>query len=304
MIASTFKPGGGRRRSLSMPSTRRSPISTATAHTLARDRRRCPTGMQGTQPNLSADDSTLVFVVARRDRTRISHGRATTTSWAARSTRSASTRRRTRSRTLAPFLDGQPGTQNYYYPDSRSDGNFVVFNEKTTPRPRTTTATAFYNRKARVKLLHFPAQAGDAPLDLPALNVGRRAHRTRGRAGARSSRRYKDHKILWVTFSSNRDYGLHLVNTGFDNCYPPESPGVRSAAAADQAGRHVRGLRRSRRSGWRRSSSTPTARSTSTDRSFPAFWLPFQDVTAHNHSAQWVATVQGGARGGRRRGRR
>jgi hypothetical protein len=30
-----------------------------------------------------------------------------------------------------------------------------------------------------------------------------------------------------------------------------------------------------------------------TDRSYPAFWLPFQDVTAHNHSAQWVAAVQG-----------
>ena len=30
------------------------------------------------------------------------------------------------------------------------------------------------------------------------------------------------------------------------------------------------------------------------DRSYPAFWLPFQDVTAHNHSAQWVSTVQSG----------
>jgi len=30
-----------------------------------------------------------------------------------------------------------------------------------------------------------------------------------------------------------------------------------------------------------------------TDRSYRAFWLPFQDVTAHNHSAQWVAQVQG-----------
>jgi hypothetical protein len=27
------------------------------------------------------------------------------------------------------------------------------------------------------------------------------------------------------------------------------------------------------------------------DRSFPAFWLPFQDVNSHNHSAQWVETV-------------
>jgi len=35
---------------------------------------------------------------------------------------------------------------------------------------------------------------------------------------------YKGKKLLWVTFSSNRDYGLHLVNKGFDNCYPAEGP--------------------------------------------------------------------------------
>jgi hypothetical protein len=28
-----------------------------------------------------------------------------------------------------------------------------------------------------------------------------------------------------------------------------------------------------------------------TDPSFPAFWLPFQDVTTHNHTAQWTTTV-------------
>jgi hypothetical protein len=27
------------------------------------------------------------------------------------------------------------------------------------------------------------------------------------------------------------------------------------------------------------------------DPSFPAFWLPFQDVTAHNHIAQWVTSI-------------
>ena len=36
----------------------------------------------------------------------------------------------------------------------------------------------------------------------------------------------------------------------------------------------------------------------SSDRSFPAFWLPFQDVTSHNHTAQWVETVQGGGGNG------
>ena len=29
------------------------------------------------------------------------------------------------------------------------------------------------------------------------------------------------------------------------------------------------------------------------DRSFPAFWLPFQDVNSHNHSAQWVERIVG-----------
>ena len=35
----------------------------------------------------------------------------------------------------------------------------------------------------------------------------------------------------------------------------------------------------------------PDASLDATDRSFPAFWLPFQDVTAHNHSAQWVEQI-------------
>ena len=29
------------------------------------------------------------------------------------------------------------------------------------------------------------------------------------------------------------------------------------------------------------------------DPSFPAFWLPFQEVTAHNHIAQWVIQIVG-----------
>src|SRR5262249_43898765 len=30
------------------------------------------------------------------------------------------------------------------------------------------------------------------------------------------------------------------------------------------------------------------------DPSFPAFWLPFQDPSAHNHIAQWVVNLVGG----------
>ena len=29
------------------------------------------------------------------------------------------------------------------------------------------------------------------------------------------------------------------------------------------------------------------------DPSYPAFWLPFQDITTHNHTPQWTQTVAG-----------
>src|SRR5207249_10082950 len=36
----------------------------------------------------------------------------------------------------------------------------------------------------------------------------------------------KGHRLLWVTFSSNRDYGLHVNNLtgGFVNCMPANGP--------------------------------------------------------------------------------
>lgn len=95
-----------------------------------------------------------------------------------------------------------------------------------------------------------------------------------------------------MTFSSNRDYGLHLVNKGFDNCYPPEGPtydlpsplSKQGVTYADCAQPQI----------WMAAVIVdPDPGADATDRSFPAFWLPFQDVNSHNHSAQWVEKVAG-----------
>jgi hypothetical protein len=143
--------------------------------------------------------------------------------------------------------------------------------------------------------MHFPPQAGDVPLSLSNLNVGNGLTNSWPRwSPALTS--YHGHPVLWVTFSSNRDYGLHLTNTGFDNYYPPEGPVYDQPQPASK--QNILFDAYAQPQIWMAGVIVDTNRALdSTDRSYPAFWLPFQDVTAHNHSAQWVAQVQGGPGG-------
>lgn len=75
-----------------------------------------------------------------------------------------------------------------------------------------------------------------------------------------STQNYQGKTLMWLTFSSRRAYGLRLANgeraqiwmTAFDP----------SLAAAGK------------------------------DPSYPAFWMPFQDVKSGNHIAQWVEKVE------------
>jgi hypothetical protein len=72
--------------------------------------------------------------------------------------------------------------------------------------------------------------------------------------------KYRGKSLLWFTFSSRRAYGLRLAN------------GTRAQiwmAALD-----------------------PEAAAKGQDGSFPAFWLPFQDMGSGNHIAQWVTHVE------------
>ena len=95
---------------------------------------------------------------------------------------------------------------------------------------------------------------------------------------------YKGNKLLWVTFSSTRDYGILVKNStnGLVQCYPPDS-------YEDPTGQHHDAFPTNCKQPqiWMAAINLSTAEFHSTDPSFPAFWLPFQDMTTHNHSARW-----------------
>jgi hypothetical protein len=240
-----------------------------------------PVGMAGTQPDLAKDDKTLVYVVPQAgtissagDHHFMGGSLYLSTFDAAANTLGAPS-----------LLLAATGTQNFFYPAITPESSFVVFNDAPD-------GDSFYNRKSRVKLLHLPAKPGATPIDLPALNIADGLSNSWPRWSP-FVQTYKGHKLLWVTFSSNRDYGLHLVNKGFDNCYPPESPAYDQPQPLSKQGVGYENCGQPQI--WMaavRVDADPSL--DATDRSFPAFWLPFQDVNSHNHAAQWVEQVQGG----------
>jgi hypothetical protein len=161
---------------------------------------------------------------------------------------------------------------NYYYPSYSPDGSLIAFNYAPS-------GPNFHNPLARVQVV-AAGQANPVPVDLAKLNdTGNLTN-----SWARWSpfvQGHKSGKIVWVTMSSTRSYGLRIVNDATkQNCYPTESPlqpffnntqnctrtqlwmaAVRLDAAGVMAG---------------------------VDVSYPAFWLPFQDITTNNHLAQWT----------------
>ena len=248
-------------------------------------------GMVGTQPDLSADDKSLVFVVPKSGTIPANigdhHFEGGALWWA---TFDAA------GNTLgAPVQLLADPSRNFYYPAISSNGTFVVFNDAPQPgNTATANNDAFYNRGARVKLVHFPG--GGAPLDMPTLNAGDGLSNSWPRWSP-FVQTYKGHKLLWVTFSSNRDYGLHLVNKGFDNCYPPEGPDYDQPQPLSKKG--VTYANCAQPQIWMAGIIIDEDASfDAKDRSYPAFWLPFQDVNSHNHSAQWVEKVQSPGSGG------
>jgi hypothetical protein len=178
-----------------------------------------------------------------------------------------------------------------YYPSISPDGNFVVFDRAIGTTPF--THDNYNNHSAQ--LFGLPT-AGGAPVALANANY---------KDGMTNSwprfspfvQEYKGKHILWITFSSTRDYGLRVENenppTGATfNCYPPVSP-------EDTSGDHSKPFdpNCTQPQIWMAAITLEDLQSGS-DGSFPAFWLPFQDDTAHNHIAQWVDTVVNTCTGG------
>ena len=163
------------------------------------------------------------------------------------------------------------GGKNYYYPAYSPDNSLIVFNYAAS-------GPNFHNPLARVQVV-AAGQANPTPDDLTLLN----GPGTVTNSWARWSpfvQKYKGGKILWVTMSSTRDYGLRIHNAGNQNCYPTESPLTPTFDKTSNCTRAQLWMAAIRLDA--------NAVNAGTDVSWPAFWLPFQDLTTNNHLAQWA----------------
>jgi uncharacterized protein YjbI with pentapeptide repeats len=236
-----------------------------------------------TQPDLSADDTTLVYVVPSSlsgfgFSMQGDHHFYGGSLWMSRFDSPSNTI--SGSFQLLGSSGTPPNATNFYYPSISPDGAFVAFDAAPS-------GDAFHNPNARVKLLHLPATTNPSPIDLPALNVADGLTNSWPRWSP-FVQTYKGHKLLWVTFSSTRDYGLYLANAGLPNCYPPESP----LYDQPQEGAGMTYLGCTWPQIWMAAMIVdPDPSLDATDRSFPAFWLPAQNPNHHNHTAQWTDNV-------------
>jgi WD40 repeat protein len=251
---------------------------------------------RGTQPDYSADGSKVVFVQPanfkfatynRLDDNHFTGGSLFTM-----------TASGTVFGTPQPLLPSQG--ENNYYPAFSPDGAFVIFNRvplsgmaaacmSTTTSSGVCPNDAFSNPAARIMLM--PA-AGGTPIDLANINAASNLTNSWPRF-APTVQTYKGDQIAWVTFSSTRDYGDVVRNSAMVGgamqhlCYPPESPenGSTNKNVTTDPSCLQPQL-------WMAAINLSKAAS-GADPSVVAFWLPFQDPTAHNHIAQWVVQLVG-----------
>ncbi len=195
------------------------------------------------------------------------------------------------------------GGENNYYPSYSPDGQFLIFDRapldtsvsgvtgcKGTPPQVVCPNDSFSNPAARIELL--PLKAGSNPIDLEAANGSRSASPVSlSNSWPKWSpflQSYGGDKLLWVAFSSTRDYGLRVRNhqPGMFQCYPADS-------FQDPGAAHHQPFQPTCQQPqlWMAAVNLSTAEVTPMDPSRPAFWLPFQDMTTHNHTPQWTQGV-------------
>jgi TolB protein len=156
-------------------------------------------------------------------------------------------------KTLVPF-----GGQNNYYPAFSPDGQWVLFNRSPGNHDSFSNASVdmMTNQQPDGELWTVPT-AGGTPIKLAAATDPGACQWPKWAPIVNS---YHAGQIMWLTFSSMREYGLRLPKgqtsqiwmVGFD----------------------------------------PKLAAQGKDPSLPAFWLPFQDIKSGNHIAQWVLKVE------------
>ena len=141
---------------------------------------------------------------------------------------------------------------NCYYPTFSPLGDWVLYNRST--------GDTYSDEDANVYMVK---STGGTPMALGRIN-GHKLSNSWPRWSP-FIQQYNSGTIFWLTFSSVRDYGFKLKNSGVKE-YKLKAPQIWMAAfdlKAAQAGK---------------------------DPTFPPFWLPFQGNT-HNHLAQWTEKI-------------
>jgi hypothetical protein len=202
----------------------------------------------------------------------------------------------------SPSVFLQSNGENNYYPSYSPDGQFVVFDRAphntsggslsacTGTSPEVFCSNdSFSNPAARLMLMQD--KAGATPIDVAKANGSPASSPVPlSNSWPRWSpfvQSYLGGKLLWVAFSSTRDYGVrvrnHLTVSGnaMYQCYPPDSyelaGGAHHSTFAPQCQQPKL---------WMAAISLSDV--SGMDPSFPAFYLPFQDITTHNHTPQWT----------------
>jgi hypothetical protein len=184
--------------------------------------------------------------------------------------------------------------ENNYYPSYSPDVpmSYVIFdrvdnmNKGAACNAGFCPDDSFSNPAARLMLIQ--AAGGVAPIDLEKANgspiTAKLPWSNSYPRWAPFVQTYHGQKLLWFTFSSTRDYGIRVLNhkTGMYQCYPsdaPETPNGKHkqpfAPQCQEPQLWMAPINLSEAQGNR-------------DPSRVAFWLPYQDISTHNHTAQWT----------------
>jgi hypothetical protein len=184
--------------------------------------------------------------------------------------------------------------ENNYYPSYSPDVpmSYVIFNRVENMGQGNACNGGFcpddsFSNPAARLLLMRPV-AGATPIDLEKANgspVGQKVPLSNSYPRwAPFVQTYHGGKLLWFTFSSTRDYGVRVLNhkQGMYQCYP-------SDAAETPGGRHQQPFAPQCQEPqlWMAPINLGEAQG-NVDPSRVAFWIPYQDITTHNHTAQWT----------------
>jgi hypothetical protein len=188
----------------------------------------------------------------------------------------------------------QSAGENNYYPSYSPEMSYVLFNRVPLTGAGADCAGGFcandsFSNPAARLLVVDPSGTGGSPIDLEMANGSPAASPIPTSNSyprwAPFVQTYRGGKLLWFTFSSTRDYGLRVLNhkPGMYQCYPADAAETAGAShhASFATQCQIPQL-------WMASINLSEAQGKK-DPSRVAFWIPYQDITTHNHTAQWTA---------------